>query len=364
MIKTHSESAIKGLTKYLPTWEDKGWIAIANKDLLKCIVAWARARSNTTTLHWVKGHNGELGNEEADKLAAEGALLPEISEMDLSAPENFIYTGARLLAMTQSDLYKGILETQPQRNRPTTALQLDIARLGAKDISGKLPMDDKIWKSIRNKVITRSIRIFLWKCLHGAHRCGAFWNRIPTYEHRANCPTCNVEETMEHILINCTAPGQQTIWHLTQALWLMGYNTWPTPTYGTILACGLANFKNDNGTILHGQNRLFSILISESAHLIWKLRCERRIQNGDDPEKLPSEAEVHNRWVSTINKRLLLDQLMTNQSKYGKKALKPRVVAQTWDRVLLNRENLPRDWIRQSGVLVGMRPQRPPGHNR
>jgi len=88
------------------------------------------------------------------------------------------------------------------------------------------------------------------------------------------------------------------------------------------------------------------------------------VRDEDDPEKLHSETEIHNRWVATINSRLNLDRLMTNHKKYGKKALKAGAVIQTWARTLYDEKNLLDNWLQQSGVLVGIRAQRPPGRNR
>lgn len=45
--------------------------------------------SNTTKLEWVKGHSGNLGNDNADKLANEGAIKAQLSqEIDLDAQKN------------------------------------------------------------------------------------------------------------------------------------------------------------------------------------------------------------------------------------------------------------------------------------
>ena len=126
----------------------------------------------------------------------------------------------------------------------------------------------------------------------------------------------------------------------------------------------MADFKTEEGATQKGKDRLYRILISESAYLIWKLRCERRISNEDDPEKYHSETEIHNRWVATVNNRLNMDKLMTNKKKYGKKALKAGTVIQTWMGTLHNEENLLDNWLQQSGVLVGIRARRPPGRNR
>ena len=94
MIKSDSQYVIKGLTKNLTPWEDKGWIGTSNSELFKVTAAWLRSRNSTTSFKWVKGHDGEIGNEEADKLAAEGALLPPVENPDLNAPVNYVHTGA------------------------------------------------------------------------------------------------------------------------------------------------------------------------------------------------------------------------------------------------------------------------------
>jgi len=66
------------------------------------------------------------------------------------------------------------------------------------------------------------------------------------------------------------------------------------------------------------ENRFYRILITESAHLIWKIRCNRVIQNEGE---LATANEVRNKWLAAINIRLELDRKMTNP-KYEKKALK------------------------------------------
>jgi ribonuclease HI len=99
-----------------------------------------------------------------------------------------------------------------------------------------------------------------------------------------------------------------------------------------------------------GTTRLFRILVSESAHLIWRIHCERVIQ-GKGPA---SQREIHNRWLKSINNRLGIDSAMTNVVKYGKNAIKKGLVLATWKKVLKNEDTLPKDWTWETGVLVGI----------
>ncbi|KAJ7501543.1 hypothetical protein B0H11DRAFT_1713398, partial [Mycena galericulata] len=50
--------------------------------------------------------------------------------------------------------------------------------------------------------------------------------------------------------------------------------------------------------------RLYTIIITESLHIIWKLRCERVIGRKGDPM---SEQEIHNRWIHAINEQIEID---------------------------------------------------------
>jgi hypothetical protein len=122
-----------------------------------------------------------------------------------------------------------------------------------------------------------------------------------------------------------------------------------------ITGCGLSDFKDSKGNCKAGGNRLYRILMSESAHLIWKLRCTRVIELGDNEETWPSKREIHNKWVHAMNRRLALDQAMTN-TRYGTNALNKDLVLHTWSGVLQDESSLPEDWIRQPGVLVGIVP--------
>ncbi|KAK6988350.1 hypothetical protein R3P38DRAFT_2418546, partial [Favolaschia claudopus] len=121
---------------------------------------------------------------------------------------------------------------------------------------------------------------------------------------------------MDHILTKCQENGQQQIWNLASDLWLRKTKQPLRPLIGKIMACALIKRGSKPGTTDKGTSRLYRILVSESAHLIWQLRSERRIQ-GKDPA---SEREISMRWAKAINLRLELDKEMADKHKWGRKA--------------------------------------------
>ncbi|KAJ6489889.1 hypothetical protein C8R45DRAFT_1138743, partial [Mycena sanguinolenta] len=165
---------------------------------------------------------------------------------------------------------------------------------------------------------------------------------------------------LDHIALECNAPGQKLVWDLTQQLWSQKYYQWPTlgwrglPTlnWGLILGCNLVTFQSEKGIILPEKARLFAILVSTGWHLIWQLRRERVIEN---PDRIHSESEIHNRWLKTLNRIVTRDRLLTNKIKFGSLAFNRQLVLSTWSGILANEDSLPEDWIHE-GVLVGMRP--------
>jgi ribonuclease HI len=72
---------MKCLTEWFQSWEAKGWKnssgrPVENRDLIEPILARIRERKMAkanTKIVWVKAHNGNTGNEAADRLANEGA---------------------------------------------------------------------------------------------------------------------------------------------------------------------------------------------------------------------------------------------------------------------------------------------------
>jgi hypothetical protein len=67
---------------------------------------------------------------------------------------------------------------------------------------------------------------------------------------------------------------------------------------GTILGCGLAEFHDERKKVKHGMQRLYRILMSESAYLIWKLRNDQVISRDGEPA---TEDEIKTKWKYAIN---------------------------------------------------------------
>jgi zinc-binding in reverse transcriptase len=257
--------------------------------------------------------------------------------------------------MTQSVAYKAIRFQKMKKEykkRRLTEVNLQRAMEEIKNIAGAVCPEKNLWKAIRHKDISRTARYFLWMSLHDAYMVGSNWLRpgfAPEYQERSECKICHKTESMEHILTECQAPGQAEIWALVEEMWLKRNGTWPKPTLGVVLASAALKFRHRNHQKEVGDTRLYRILMSEAAHLIWKVRCERVIR-----EETITTAEVCERWKHAIASRMDLDKSMSNP-KYGRKALDKNLVSITWKGILHNENNVPDPpEAGEAGVLVGI----------
>ncbi|KAG1816751.1 uncharacterized protein BJ212DRAFT_1271189 [Suillus subaureus] len=365
--KTDSKYVIEGLTKNLKTWEDNGWTNIENADTFKATAYQLRKRSAQTTFEWIKGHSGNEGNEATDSLAKRGAEKETCDQINLEIPTEFDVQGAKLSKMTQTLAYQNLKNQYQIKQWRTTKRNLETARYAIKEISNNLESDKTIWKECRRKDIQRPIQQFLYKALHSTHKVGDFWSNIPQYEQRAKCAICHNEtEPMAHILTTCCSNERRKIWKLIKDIWPKKYSPWPRIMIGTILGCRSIHIskQNNNNTEnitptnnnipnskhIPGASRLFQILISESAHLIWAIGCERIIGN-----KNISNKTIETRWTNKINMRITIDRTIANKIDTNTQKL----VKTTWSEIISSTTHIPENWVTNPEVLVGIKPPRP-----
>lgn len=372
-VLSDSKYSLDVLSKNLEKAENAGFLHVANAPLLRSLITHLRSRPTFTTLTKVKAHAGIEGNEGADRLASVAANLAQPHDLDITPKAGLIANGIKLSTATQALLYRAILAQMDTQPRRATALNLALALEANGTRLGVVPTVAQVWLSLSNKAMSRPARAFLWKCLHGAHRVGSYWSHIPELDQRAKCHICDTEETMSHILTECPASGQHHVWCLVKEILRKKKIAFPTPSLGLIMGCAIkaAPLPHQNAATTRdaslnaGSQRLYAMVVSESAHLIWKLRCHWRIQNEGNPDSILPSSAVRRKWLHAINRRLKFDVLHTNKSCYEKKALRRQLVLQTWRNTLHDEENLPDDWTTIPGVLVGIgREQRPPGRNR
>ncbi|KAI1788034.1 hypothetical protein LXA43DRAFT_850360, partial [Ganoderma leucocontextum] len=86
--------------------------------------------------------------------------------------------------------------------------------------------------------------------------------------------------------------------------------------------------------------------LSESAHLIWTLRCERVIQWANEEARTHPTPHIIRAWRHGIRGRR--DQLSTS---WQKRSVPSHKVERTWLGVLEDQDALPPDWIRVPGGL-------------
>jgi hypothetical protein len=314
-----------------------------------------------TTFQWIKGHAGHIGNEKADQLALTGMTRPEPDIIDTYVPRNFDLQGTKLSEITQQLAYRAIMRKTHLNQHRSTICLLEMTRFALEPISKTLETDEAIWRGCRNKDITKNIQMFIYKTLNNAYRIGDFWLPIPAYVHRAKCHECNDEiENMEHILVHCNDPARKIIWDLAKNLWPAKHGQWPNPHISIILGCGLISFPqpqhNDNTGNKQktaGASTLMRILISESAYLIWNLRCKRVICGTNN-----SENTIKKRWIGAIDKRLQLDRVIASKIRRSPKTTAK--VEHTWSDIIHDSSQPPsNNWATNLEVLVGIRLPRP-----
>ncbi len=354
--ETDSQTTMDSITKWRQRHEDSGYILQKNDKLTRATIARLRMRKAHTVFRWVKGHDGHTRNEEADKLAAEGAAKEAGDSVRLEILPVYRISGAKLQSMTQRLAYRAIRTRKDQhvKDRPRTVANMDRVSSGVRAVYGVELYDEAIWMSLRTRHVSRSASQFPWMALHDGYMVGTHWlrpNMSAELQDRATCSVCGECETMTHIIFNCGAVGQKEIWTLLEQTWLLTKAEWHDPCWGMAFGAACASFKTEKGARRTAIESLWTILCTEAVHLIWKLRCERVIQReGRDF----TAQEITNRYYSTMDSRLDLDRRTAALMK-GKRSLKPKEVERIWLPILNEGHNLPPKWVTNSGVLVGIK---------
>jgi hypothetical protein len=338
----HSRSKFLGSTLVTNRTDSESNPLDPNYQLIKCAITALQERTGRT---WFKKSHINPAVE-LKNLQGTPTTLDTETDMMFTSPGMLLKDG-------NQRLFTKIIQSLGSRpHRKSTACNLARIQSSIHEQFGYEPTTAAVWSSIRSNTIHRLTRNFLWKCIHDIYRVGYFWDHIPNCEIFGQCHTCRVPETLEHIMLECLAPGTQQIWRLAEKFWKLRYASWIKLNWGLLLGCGLSRFRSTKGRILPGKNRLFTITVSTSMHLIWKLRNERMFETHSDS----SESEIHNRWVAIMNLTLKRDKLLTNRVRFGGLATNKQLVLNTWSGTLLDEDALPDDWTRQKGVLVGIWP--------
>lgn len=75
---TDSQFTVNGITNWINGWKKNGWVTGRNKQAVKNKDLWEEMDSlvqdRNVTFKFVRGHNGDPGNERADQLANIGCM--------------------------------------------------------------------------------------------------------------------------------------------------------------------------------------------------------------------------------------------------------------------------------------------------
>lgn len=120
------------------------------------------------------------GMLEAKHLAKAGRKKQLADKIDIKKDTLFSLQGAKLLNCNQASLYRLIKGSKWVEPRLQTRIKLAATVYAVAEVNnGKMPVEEEVWKSIRNNDTPKPIRGFLCKNLHRAYKIGNYWQSIP-----------------------------------------------------------------------------------------------------------------------------------------------------------------------------------------
>ncbi|EJD49838.1 hypothetical protein AURDEDRAFT_59171 [Auricularia subglabra TFB-10046 SS5] len=260
-----------------------------------------------------------------------------------------------VVGITQRRAHEAMRLSRRHRISPrrVTEKNLDAIRDSIQAISEYQPTTKQIWSSLQSPDLSRNVRVFLWKAIHGAHKVGEYFKDMPQpWRSRGDCPTCGTTESLGHILFSCPDTGQERVWRMVHAF-LTRKKSDMEIDMGVVMGCATARLAGANETRDKAAERAFRIVVSESVFLIWKLRCEKRVQHSDEPDWQHSQTEVIMRWGAMLKARVARDRRLTNTYKFGARAVQPAVHGNTWRDLIADAAPSRTGSESDSGVLVG-----------
>ncbi|EPS96303.1 hypothetical protein FOMPIDRAFT_57716, partial [Fomitopsis schrenkii] len=345
------------LFKRLRRWEDKGWIGVAFAEYTRGLVCELRQRCAATTFrkqisgsewHWLDKVRTVAQERDAHGFRKAAPPPPTNTTFSLS--------GAKLATATQAVVYAGIRQRKNIPNRRAATETIERIQALAVDRRGTEVPIPAIWTAVRHKDLRRPVADFIWRTMHGALRCGAFWQKVQGQEDRATCSVCDELDSIDHILFGCKAPGQREVWRSARALWAKkSPDSWTAPNLTELQAIGLDLHGERSVRMSPGTSRLWRIIVSEAVHVIWRLRCERVVGHAEDQHWRHTVPQVKGLWESVLQARLASD-LEATRKCFGGLRRDTGLVLATWNKVIKDELALPTDWTRMNRFLVGSRP--------
>ncbi|EJD34077.1 hypothetical protein AURDEDRAFT_34620, partial [Auricularia subglabra TFB-10046 SS5] len=327
---TNSRGAARALTVHLRQHERLGWTDVPKLFRAGRLTAAAlRARPADTTITYISKDRYKAWPEVKDTaLAARGvAQAGEGYGEENEGHAAFDRPGLALVGIKQREAHRAIKMAKGLELPKRRATTNNLARVkeAIRDFAGVAPKDSQIWEDLGREGLSKSTRNFLWKAMHGAHKVGDYFDKMPEpWKSYGRCASCEEPETMEHILTRCPDSRQDLIWKLVAEL-LKKKNVTLEVNYGLILGCCSVRPRGNTTS-----DRLFKIAVSEAAFLAWKIRCTHRIEFESDPQRRLTDAEVAARWEKTMKARLGQDLALAKYRNLRGRRLQLWLAQSTW----------------------------------